>query len=34
MWQLGICAQILSLWGNKDVDRLLGVGNDIRNPEP
>lgn len=32
--ELGICAHILFLGGNKDDDRLLGVGNGIRNPEP
>lgn len=29
MWQQGICAQILSLWGNKDGGMILGGGNDI-----
>lgn len=29
LWQGGICAQILSFWGNKDGDRILGGGNDI-----
>lgn len=28
MWQLGICAPILSLWDNKDGGRILGGGND------
>lgn len=29
MWQQGICAQILSFWGNKDGGMILGDGNDI-----